>query len=112
MNLHTHKIALPVIISVFILGCQQSTPIKVESKPVKLALSTPCKKFTVPPIKDTEKLKEMLFKEGKLTEDMSSDEIDLYINQYIKRKNNPPCKKLLKLKSNQTAFVSKEHTHA
>lgn len=113
MNQHVPKILLSITIFFSIVGCQQSNnvPLDTVSKGTtsnKVNLPSPCKKFTAPPIRNKEKLKKMLLKEGKITKDMTSDEINQHINKYIKRKNTPTCKPTLK----RNAFIVKEHTYA
>jgi len=60
----------------------------VETKP----LPVPCKNFSAPQIKDKNKIKDMLIKEGKLNDAMTNEEIDLYVNNFIKKKSQMACK--------------------
>ena len=88
-------------------GCQSQQLAKVETQsqtqvaeaptvhqPTKKA-PLPCKHFA-PPVKDKTKIKDMRFKEGKLTPDMTTAEINSYVDAYIAKKQNKPCKPHLK----------------
>ncbi len=80
------------------LGCQHSTALPVDDAAAQQPIKVPCKSYTTPPIQNKDKIKHMLFKEGKLNNNMSEEEIEHYINSYINKKSKPPipCKNKMK----------------
>lgn len=110
---YINKIFLSITLLFATTGCQQSNnvPLDTASKNIisNKKLPSPCKKATTAsPIKNKEKLKKMLIKEGKITQDMADDEINKKINEYIKRKNTSTCKPTLK----RSAFIFKDYSYA
>lgn len=114
LNQQSAKIILLIALSFSLAGCQYANnePLDTMSHHTvsnKVNLPFPCKKNTsLSPIKNKEKLKKMLLKEGKITKDMSKNEVNQYINKYIKRKHNSKCKPALK----RSAFIIKEPKYA
>lgn len=97
------KIFFPIVLSVAIISCQsqQSTDsidtAKADTTSTPSTYSpTPCKNFSSPLIKNKTKIKDMLLKEGKINTDMTKEEINSYVNEYIKKKSKRPCKPILK----------------
>ncbi|WP_426357212.1 hypothetical protein ACPUVO_12110 [Pseudocolwellia sp. HL-MZ19] len=103
------------LVSISSLGCQSQvelTPVEIDPNANHVTVDNNqvnkkevnqlkrkyavCKKSSSPMLKNKSKLKEMLFKEGKLNSDMSEDEINTYVNEYIKKKSSVPCKPLSK----------------
>ena len=88
-------ITISMILSFIISGCQA----KPEQQQDTVQLTSPanqssinvinkplCKKSYSPPIKDVDKLKTMLLKSGKITSEMSDEEVRAAINKYIQNK--------------------------
>ena len=97
------NICLFFLLTASIISCQNqggsdvTKVIKTDEKIITSAhLPIPCKNISSPLIKDKTKLKDMLFKEGKLNIDMTKEEINSYINAYIKNKSSMSCKPRLK----------------
>jgi hypothetical protein len=103
------------VVSFSTLGCQSQvalTPVEIDPNANHTAVDNNpltkkendkmkpkhsiCKKSSSPLLKDKTKLKEMLFKEGKLNSSMSEDEINTYVKEYINKKSSVPCKPLSK----------------
>ena len=83
---------------VFLLvGCQQTTEQTVANNSNKTSVKSKikCQQSTTPPLKSTQKLKEMLLANGKINESMSDEEIDHTVKAYIRKKNSAykNCKK-------------------
>lgn len=72
------------------------------------SLPIPCKNFTSPPIKDKSKIKDMLFKEGKINNSMTEEEITQYVNDFIKKKSSKSCKPSSK-QATLTPLLEKTH---
>ena len=115
MNSLLIKSLVVSLVSISVLGCQSQvelTPVEIDPNANHIAVDnnpitnkksegmkpkhSVCKKSSTPLLKDKTKLKEMLFKEGKLNNDMSEDEIKAYVDEYIKKKSSVPCKPLSK----------------
>lgn len=82
-----------------LIGCQQ-TPDNLSAKvsTEKVAkYKVICTKSSIPPLKNTEKLKKMLLANGKIDASLPEKEINKAVNDYIRKKNaaikNKNCKK-------------------
>ena len=103
MKVELIKITLYIILSVNIISCQSqlstdvvSTP-KADIKSTSLAYPpAPCKNVSSSLVKDKTKIKNMLLNEGKINSEMTKEEINRYVNQYIKNKSTKRCKPMLK----------------
>ncbi|WP_077343198.1 hypothetical protein [Pseudocolwellia agarivorans] len=87
-----------VAFSISALGCQNQQTISVDDNnqttgkvSAQSSLPIPCKNYSSPLVKDKSKIKDMLFKEGKLNKTMTEEEITQYVNDFIKKKNKS-CK--------------------
>jgi hypothetical protein len=103
MNTQIIKSFIFMALSLSALGCQsQQTTAIVDTKkaseqpPIISTSLPPCKNYSSPLIKDKTKLKDMLFKEGKLNNNMTDEEISTYLNEFIKKKSTRPCKPIFK----------------
>ena len=74
------------------------------SKPKYLKPS--CKNYSSPPIKDKSKIREMLLKEGKINAEMSEEEINNFVEQFIRNKTSQSCTPS-KIKAGITPLVEK-----
>jgi hypothetical protein len=78
-------------------GCQltseQLITKNVNEKVVKNKII--CQKSTTPPLRSTQKLKEMLIANGKIDAALSNEEIDKAVKAYVQKKNSAfqQCKK-------------------
>jgi hypothetical protein len=78
-------------------GCQQTSEQliseDVKEKVVKNKII--CQQSTIPPLKNTQKLKEMLIANGKIDASLSDEELDKAVKTYIRKKNSAfkNCKK-------------------
>jgi len=84
------------IASSALMGCQYSTlPEQAPQKKVNSKPKLPCVKGTSPLIKDTTKLKHMLLASGKITAEMTAQQADKIVKDYIKKKQDAfkHCKK-------------------
>lgn len=115
MSLHIKKGIFISLISLSVLACQNKQTVNVSKKEntPKLVHETspksytkinnkpsPCKLSSTPLIKDRNKIKAMLYKQGELTSKMSEEEVNLYVNTFIKNKSSAPCKPTVKNPSN------------
>jgi len=121
MSSHLKKSVSIALVSISVLACQNQQGVDVvktqnynekDSQSIVNAESSskertlikykpsPCKKSSSPLIKDKNKIKAMLYKEEKLNNKMSEDEINTYINNFIKSKSSVPCKPIQKKPSN------------
>ena len=70
-------------------GCQQTSEQSIakndNEKVVKHKVI--CQQSTIPPLKNSRKLKEMLIARGKVDGSLSDEEIDQAVKQYIRKKN-------------------------
>jgi len=89
---HLNNFNLSLFCLALIFGCQQTTSSPNNNISQKVTFPSPCKKATTPLIQNKEQLKKMLLKENKINSDMSPEEINKIINQYIKNKRSPKCK--------------------
>jgi bacillopeptidase F (M6 metalloprotease family) len=103
--LKKNAFTLLVIASITLLGCQREEAPTTTTPPATLSandaantegshtskaalakkLTLPCK-GTMPPIRDKSKLKKMLIDSGKITSDMTDDEANQIVSNYIKKK--------------------------
>jgi bacillopeptidase F (M6 metalloprotease family) len=78
------------IVIILLQGCQQTSEQLIDKdvsdKDVKLKII--CQQSTTPPIKNTQKLKEMLIANGKIDASLSDEEIDQAVNNYMRKKNS------------------------
>lgn len=86
---------LTVLLVITLSGCleeEAKVEVKQESSaervlPIAPIAKLPCKKSMSAPIKDKTKIKNMLEKSGRITADMSPQQIDKVVNNYIRKKN-------------------------
>lgn len=74
---------------VLLVGCQQNSeqlPVK-ESHSKNIINKTICQEATTPPLKNTQKLKEMLIANGKIDASLPDEEIERAVKDYIRKKN-------------------------
>jgi hypothetical protein len=75
---------------ILLQGCQQTSEQlsiqDVDEKVVKNKII--CQKSTTPPLKNTEKLKEMLIANGKIDASLSDEDIHQAVKAYIHKKNS------------------------
>lgn len=121
MSSHLKKSIFIALVSISILACQNQqgvdaiktqnynekdnqSIVNTESSSKERTLiqykPSPCKKSSSPLIKDKDKIKAMLYKEEKINDEMSEDEINTYINNFIKSKSSVPCKPIQRKSSN------------
>ena len=82
------------------MGCQKNSPVTEEvavtnkQAPV-VTTKLPCIKPTTPFIKDKTKLKQMLINSGKITTNMSAEQANKIVKDYINKKRDAlnRCKK-------------------
>ena len=74
---------------VFLLGCQQTTEQLVAKNSHDKAIKSKviCQQSTTPPLKNTDKLKEMLIAKGKIDASLPDDDINRAVKAYIDKKN-------------------------
>jgi len=91
---------LIIAVLISLLGCQEEAsvaekPVISSEKATVIKSKLPCIPATTPFIKDKTKLKQMLTKSGRITADMSTEQANLIVKNYINKKrealNN--CKK-------------------
>jgi len=75
---------------ILLQGCQQtSEPTLAKSSGVKITKNKViCQQSTTPPIKSTQKLKEMLIANGKIDASLSDEETAKAVKEYIRKKNS------------------------
>lgn len=78
-----------LVVILLLQGCQQTSEQlitqDVNKKVVKNKII--CQQSTTPPLKNTQKLKEMLIANGKIDASLSDEEIDKAVKTYIRKKN-------------------------
>jgi hypothetical protein len=86
-----------IVVTALLLGCQQtSAPLLAEnSHEPTVKRKIICPQSTTPPLKNTQKLKEMLIANGKIDASLSDKEIEREVKAYIRKKNSAfnNCKK-------------------
>jgi len=93
-------ITLLTVVWISLSGCQKSSPvtdnaIAMNKQPIHMRPKLPCLSGTTPYIKDTTKLKKMLLASGKITVEMSVEQVNKIVKNYIKKKQDAfkRCKK-------------------
>jgi len=88
-------ISFSLLSSFIVIGCQERTTSRgvtpqnistANEAPTNLNKKPQCKKSYSAPIKDITKLKVMLIKSGKITAEMNEAEVEVAINEYIRKK--------------------------
>lgn len=77
------------VVMTLLLGCQQTAaPLTAKNSSEQVIIKkVVCRQSTIPPLKNTKKLKERLIANGKIDGSLSNEEIEHAVNNYIRKKN-------------------------
>ncbi|MBA6336534.1 hypothetical protein H4J57_04885 [Colwellia sp. BRX8-7] len=76
------------VVMTLLLGCQQTAALTAKNSSEQVIIKkVVCRQSTIPPLKNTKKLKERLIANGKIDGSLSNEEIEHAVNNYIRKKN-------------------------
>lgn len=75
---------------ILLQGCQQTSETLIANSSSEKVVKNKviCQQSTTPPLKNTQKLKEMLIANGKIDASLSDEAIDKAVKKYIRKKNS------------------------